>query len=44
MNAARLLVGIALSFLALLALATVVLGVRLALRMPGRPEDDELSD
>ncbi|MFJ4798834.1 hypothetical protein [Kitasatospora purpeofusca] len=44
MNATRLLVGIALSFLALLALATVALGVRLVLRMPGRPEDDESLD
>ncbi|MEV0193258.1 hypothetical protein AB0I39_32595 [Kitasatospora purpeofusca] len=40
MTATRLLVGIALSFLALLALATVVLGVVLVRRMPGRPEDD----
>ncbi|MFE6747189.1 hypothetical protein ACFVGM_15145 [Kitasatospora purpeofusca] len=44
MTATRLLVGIALSFLALLFLATVALGVVLVLRMPGRPEDDEPSD
>ncbi|WP_328957362.1 hypothetical protein [Kitasatospora purpeofusca] len=44
MTATRLFVGIALSFLALLVLATVVLGVRLALRMPGRPEEDGPSD
>ncbi|MFJ4090606.1 hypothetical protein ACIPYS_03395 [Kitasatospora sp. NPDC089913] len=44
MTLTRLLVGIALSFLALLALATVVLGVVLVRRMPGRPEEDESSD
>ncbi|MFC5661842.1 hypothetical protein ACFP3U_02465 [Kitasatospora misakiensis] len=44
MSAIHLFVGLTLSFLALLALATVALGVVISLRMPGRAGEDGRPD